>query len=110
MNTKNIDIHGEKLSPSDIHSRIRGLTGRYNMNKQMIQMWRTLSECSNILYREYDQSRVYPEVTALFIKNRQYAREQMEMLRETQLSIQREIDHLQGRLPLPEPEDSNESI
>jgi len=106
MNTRNVDIHGSKASPSEIESRIRGLTGRYLMNKQMIKMWRTLSECSNILYREYDQSRVYPEVTALFIQNRHHAREQLQMLIGTQESIQNEIDRLRGQLPLPEPEDS----
>lgn len=99
--SRNIDIHGPKVSPSQTSSRVAGLEMRYAMNAQMIKFWRVHLDASRLLYREYQNSRAYPECCKVLKQGQEWAENQLVELRAVQVALQSEIDYLQGQLPLP---------
>lgn len=97
---RNIDLHGPAVTPSQQASRLRGLEGRYEMNKQLIGWLRTYQRVADLLLREYEASRAYPECCATFQKSKAVASQQGVALVAVQKALQREIDELRGQLPM----------
>lgn len=100
LKQRNPDLHRPKATPSELSSRISGLESRYATNKQLIGFLKTYGEAARLLHREYSASRAYPECCANFFEAERIASEQSVMLREVQLSLQKEIDELRGQLPM----------
>lgn len=101
MRHRNIDIHGPKAPPSATQSRVNGLEMRYAMNKQMIGFWRAHEEAGRLLYREYQNSRAYPECCKMLQEGQRWAKNQIIELMGVQDALRAEIDFLRGQLPLP---------
>jgi hypothetical protein len=100
MRNKNIDIHGPNSTPSALTSRVNGLETRLAMNAQIISFWRSHLTYSNLLYREYQNSRGHVECCEALYEVKRWAASEIGNLVEIQASLKREIDTLRGQLPL----------
>lgn len=107
MRHRNIDLHGPKAPLSVTESRINGLEMRYEMNKQLISFWRSYQTAGRLLFREYDQSRAFPECCKCLTEGQEWASDQIVELQGIQVSLSKEIDFLRGQLPLQLPEEES---
>jgi hypothetical protein len=71
------------------------------MNKQMIGFWRAYQTAGRLLFREYEQSRAYPECCKTLSEGQEWASNQIVELGQVQQALRAEIDRLVGQLPLP---------